>query len=147
MPSRFRLDHQRALSPSDVPAAEAVLSIGDLIQIKGRSGRGRYPVKVEGTLPLDDARELRKLAEWYRAFAEVGNSAARCDRLKLARYLELRANEVQKRSTDWSVERGLTTRANWYGKVTSPSRKDADGIGRRAPCRRAPSDRGDKQPL
>jgi hypothetical protein len=46
---------------------------------------------------MGDARELRKLAEWYRAFAEVGHSAARCDRLKLAEYLERKAGELEKR--------------------------------------------------
>jgi hypothetical protein len=44
---------------------------------------------------MDDARELRKLAEWYRAFAEVGHSTKRADRLKFADYLEHRAEELE----------------------------------------------------
>jgi hypothetical protein len=47
---------------------------------------------------MEDARELRKLAEWYRAFAEVGHSEYRDDRLKWAQYLERRADELEKRS-------------------------------------------------
>jgi hypothetical protein len=46
---------------------------------------------------VEDARELRKLAEWYRAFAEVGHSEHREDRLKLAEYLERRAAELDNR--------------------------------------------------
>ena len=49
---------------------------------------------------MDDAQELRKLAEWYRAFAEVGHSAARRDRLKFAEYLERIAKELEKRAAD-----------------------------------------------
>jgi len=45
---------------------------------------------------MDDARELRKLAEWYRAFAEVGHSSRRSDRLKFAEYLERRAEELER---------------------------------------------------
>jgi hypothetical protein len=44
---------------------------------------------------VEDARELRKLAEWYRAFAEVGRSEHREGRLQLADYLERRARELE----------------------------------------------------
>jgi hypothetical protein len=47
---------------------------------------------------LEDARELRKLAQWYRAFAEVGHSDYREGRLKLAEYLDRRAGELEKRA-------------------------------------------------
>ena len=43
---------------------------------------------------MEDPRELRKLAEWYRAFAEVGRIEERESRLKLAEYLERRAAEL-----------------------------------------------------
>jgi hypothetical protein len=43
---------------------------------------------------LKDALELRKLAEWYRAFAEVRLSEHREDRLQLADYLDRRADEL-----------------------------------------------------
>jgi hypothetical protein len=46
---------------------------------------------------MEDARELRKLAEWYRAFAEVGRSEHREGRLQLADYLERRARELESR--------------------------------------------------
>ncbi|MGC2415659.1 MAG: hypothetical protein WA459_23545 [Stellaceae bacterium] len=49
---------------------------------------------------MEDAQELLKLAQWYRAFAEVGNSADREGRLKLAEYLERRANELEKHAAD-----------------------------------------------
>ena len=45
---------------------------------------------------MEDALELQKLAEWYRAFAQVGRSEHRDDRLKLAEYLERRAAELDK---------------------------------------------------
>ena len=45
---------------------------------------------------MDDARELRELAKWYRAFAEVGHSSKRSDRLKFADYLEHRAKELER---------------------------------------------------
>ena len=51
---------------------------------------------------MEDARELRKLAEWYRAFAEVGHSEHREDRLELAEYLERRAVELDKRAANVS---------------------------------------------
>ncbi len=46
----------------------------------------------------DDARELRRLAEWYRAFAVVGSAAARSDRLKFAENLEHLADELDRRA-------------------------------------------------
>lgn len=45
---------------------------------------------------MDDARELRRLADWYRAFAEVGILAERAGRLKFAEYLERRAAELER---------------------------------------------------
>jgi hypothetical protein len=54
---------------------------------------------------LGDAQEIRKLAEWYRAFAEVGNSAARRSRLEFAEFLERRANDLEKRAADESVKK------------------------------------------
>lgn len=50
---------------------------------------------------MEDARELRRLAEWYRAFAELaGNDGARRDRRRMAEYLERRAAELEKRAAD-----------------------------------------------
>ncbi len=46
---------------------------------------------------MEDARQLRELAEWYRAFAEVGHPAARLDRLRYAECLERRAAELERR--------------------------------------------------
>jgi hypothetical protein len=40
------------------------------------------------------------LSEWYRAFAEIGHSDEREGRLKLAEYLERRADELEKRAAD-----------------------------------------------
>ena len=39
--------------------------------------------------------ELRKLAEWYRAFAEVGHPALRDERLAYAEYLEQWARDYK----------------------------------------------------
>ena len=48
---------------------------------------------------MEDARELRKLAEWYRAFAELtGSAVERQRRLAHAEYLARRAEELEKRS-------------------------------------------------
>jgi hypothetical protein len=50
---------------------------------------------------MEDPQELRKLAEWYRAFAEVaGSTAARLDRLKFAEYLERRAADLERQAAD-----------------------------------------------
>ena len=49
---------------------------------------------------MGDAQELRKLAEWYRAFAEVGDSAARDDRLKFAAYLDRKAEELERKGRE-----------------------------------------------
>lgn len=46
---------------------------------------------------MDDASELRKLAEWYRAFAEVGRAEKRAERLKWAEYLDELADELERR--------------------------------------------------
>jgi hypothetical protein len=67
-----------------------------LIQIKGCSVKANI-LFTGGHLPVEDARELRKLAEWYRAFAEVGHSEHREGRLKLAAYLERKARELESR--------------------------------------------------
>jgi hypothetical protein len=49
---------------------------------------------------LEDALELRKLAEWYRAFAKLaGSTVERQQRLAHAEYLERRANELANRAT------------------------------------------------
>lgn len=45
---------------------------------------------------MEDARQLRELARWYRAFAEVGDRMARPDRLRYAEYLERRADELER---------------------------------------------------
>jgi hypothetical protein len=48
---------------------------------------------------VEDAKELRRLAEWYRAFAELaGNAAERGARTKMAEYLERRAEELERRA-------------------------------------------------
>jgi hypothetical protein len=57
---------------------------------------------------MEDARELRKLAEWYRAFAEIGHSDEREGRSRLAEYLERRADELEKRAQPTLREAGLT---------------------------------------
>jgi hypothetical protein len=46
---------------------------------------------------MENARDLRRLAEWYQAFAEVGRSEEREGRLKLAEYLERRAAQLEER--------------------------------------------------
>jgi hypothetical protein len=52
-------------------------------------------------LSVEDAKELRRLAEWYRAFAELaGNAAERRARLNMAEYLERRARELEKRAAN-----------------------------------------------
>ena len=48
---------------------------------------------------MDDAGELRKLAEWYRALAEVGCVDQRENRLTWAQYLERKAEELTRRET------------------------------------------------
>src|SRR5213078_2721883 len=40
---------------------------------------------------MGDAAELRKLAEWYRAFSAVGRTDEREGRLRLAEYLDAKA--------------------------------------------------------
>jgi hypothetical protein len=44
----------------------------------------------------EDARVLRRLAEWYRGFAETGDSEERDGRLQLATYLDRKAAELEK---------------------------------------------------
>jgi hypothetical protein len=67
----------------------------------GLSHGWKEPCWAGGTLPVEDARELRRLAEWYRAFAELaGNAETRRDRLKMAEYLERKADELERRAAD-----------------------------------------------
>jgi hypothetical protein len=47
---------------------------------------------------MEDPAELRKLAEWYRAFAEVGRADQRESRLKFADYLEQTAEDLEERA-------------------------------------------------
>ena len=47
---------------------------------------------------MDDSTELRKLAEWYRDFAEVGHTDQRQSRLEFADYLERTAEELEQRA-------------------------------------------------
>jgi hypothetical protein len=42
---------------------------------------------------MGDAAELRKLAEWYRAFSAVGRTDEREGRLRLAEYLDAKADD------------------------------------------------------
>ena len=49
---------------------------------------------------MDDARQLRELAEWYRAFAEVGRTELRADRLKFADYLDRLAEQMERPAAD-----------------------------------------------
>jgi hypothetical protein len=48
----------------------------------------------------EDPGELRRLADWYRFFAEIGDPAARSDRLRMADYLERRAAELERRAAN-----------------------------------------------
>jgi hypothetical protein len=57
-------------------------------------------LEVGGTLVVENARELRRLVEWYRAFAEVGLSEERDGRLRLAEYLERKVVELEKRAAE-----------------------------------------------
>lgn len=54
---------------------------------------------------MEDARELRKLAEWYRGFAEVGHTDHREGRLRLAEYLERKADALEKRAAEGATAR------------------------------------------
>jgi len=45
---------------------------------------------------METPRDLRRLAEWYRSFAEVGHSTDREWRRKLADYLDRRADELER---------------------------------------------------
>lgn len=49
---------------------------------------------------MGDAQELRKLAGWYRAFAEVGDASARCNRLQFAEYLDHKAEELERKEQE-----------------------------------------------
>jgi len=49
---------------------------------------------------MDDIEELRKLAEWYRAFAEVGASDQRENRLRMAEFLERRAADLERKQKE-----------------------------------------------
>ena len=69
------------------------------MQIKVTSSKARKR-GCPGGLLVDDASELRRLAEWYRAFAEVGHSDQREGRLKMAEYLERKADELERRAAN-----------------------------------------------
>ncbi len=47
---------------------------------------------------MEDPAELRKLAEWYRAFAVVGCTDEHDSRLKFAEYLERTAEDLEERA-------------------------------------------------
>ena len=67
--------------------------------------QSQHIVDALEALGLEDPQELRKLAEWYRAFAEVGDRAMRQSRLDFADYLERRADEFERRAADDPPER------------------------------------------
>jgi len=50
---------------------------------------------------MDDARELRKLAEWYRAFAEVGHF-----------FEALRSTKIRGISRTQELEKSIKSNAN-----------------------------------
>jgi hypothetical protein len=50
---------------------------------------------MRGNSPNDDPEHLRRLAAWFRAFAEVGHTDYREDRLNWAEYLERRADALE----------------------------------------------------
>ncbi len=47
---------------------------------------------------MEDAEELRRLAEWYRAFAEVGHPDERPWRLKFADSLDEMADRFERQA-------------------------------------------------
>jgi len=50
-----------------------------------------------GSLPMETPHHLRRLAEWYRGFAEVGHTDHREWRVQMAEYLERRADELERK--------------------------------------------------
>jgi len=44
---------------------------------------------------MQQPRELRKLADWYRGFAKVGHDEGRAWRVSFAEYLEKLADEIK----------------------------------------------------
>jgi hypothetical protein len=46
---------------------------------------------------MHDTASLRKLAKWYRAFAIVADSGEHEGRVKVAEYLERKAEELEQR--------------------------------------------------
>jgi hypothetical protein len=59
---------------------------------------------------MNDPRELRKLAAWYREFAErAGNPAIWEARLKTAEALELEASRLEDRSNQSQAGQRSTT--------------------------------------
>jgi hypothetical protein len=80
-------------------AAAAANFTRDLSQINVGS-TNRNSLHAGGLLTVDDPRELRKLAEWYRTFAEVGRSEHRDARLNWAAYLERRADALERPVAD-----------------------------------------------
>ncbi len=57
---------------------------------------------------MDDARQPRELAEWYRALEEIGHAELRADRLKFADNLDGLAEELERREMDDPWQRGGT---------------------------------------
>jgi hypothetical protein len=54
---------------------------------------------------VDDPEQLRKLASWYRAFAErTGNPAIWDARLRTAEDLEAEAVRIEHRVPQWAAE-------------------------------------------
>ncbi len=47
---------------------------------------------------MEDAAELRRLAEWYRAFAEVGHPKERAWRLKFADALDEMVDRLERQA-------------------------------------------------
>ena len=45
---------------------------------------------------MEQPRELRELASWYRSWAEIGNKEDRCWREGFAEYLDERAAEIER---------------------------------------------------
>ena len=44
---------------------------------------------------MEDPRDLRRLAEWYRRMGEIGHTDDRAWRVSFADYLERRAREIE----------------------------------------------------
>ena len=68
----------------------------------------RHSVADEEGSVVDDPKELRKLAEWYRAFAKVGSADRRADRLKMAEYLDRKANALEQHAKNAALSSRYT---------------------------------------